>query len=91
MALLTYQHVGVEQTEVPLEPPAPARLTDIKVPTLVIVGAGDLPSIREITERLEAGIPGACKVVMPVVAHLPNMERPDEFNQHVLGFLQEVL
>ena len=57
MALLTYQHHGVEQTELPLEPPAAARLTDIKVPTLVIVDRlfGELTELNMI-KRLRYGL-----------------------------------
>jgi hypothetical protein len=36
---------------------------------------------------MAAGIVGAKKVVIPVVARLPNMERLAEFNRVVLDFL----
>jgi 3-oxoadipate enol-lactonase len=36
---------------------------------------------------LSSRIPGAEKVVMRNTAHVPSMERPDEFNRLVLGFL----
>jgi pimeloyl-ACP methyl ester carboxylesterase len=39
---------------------------------------------------LAAGIPGAERVVPDRTAHLPGMERPDEFNRVVLGFLAEL-
>lgn len=73
-----------------LDPPAVERLQEIRVPTLVVVGGGDQPDILEICDRLEAGIDGARKVVIPVAAHVPNMERPKEFNELLLGFLNEV-
>jgi pimeloyl-ACP methyl ester carboxylesterase len=40
-----------------------------------------------IIEKLEQGIPGARKVVMRDVAHVLNMEQPEEFNRIVLDFL----
>ena len=57
------------------------------MPTLVIVGGRDVPSIVENADRLAAGIAGARQVILPNVAHLPPMEAPDEFNRLVLDFL----
>ncbi|HEY6289140.1 MAG TPA: alpha/beta hydrolase [Nitrospiraceae bacterium] len=69
---------------VPLEPPAIGRLSQIGVPTLIILGELDAPNPLE---RLAAEIPGAKKVVMAGTAHHPFMEKPVEFNQIVLDFL----
>jgi pimeloyl-ACP methyl ester carboxylesterase len=69
---------------VPLEPPAIGRLSQIGVPTLVILGEWDAPNPLE---QLAAEIPGAKKVVMAETAHHPFMEKPAEFNQIVLAFL----
>jgi pimeloyl-ACP methyl ester carboxylesterase len=71
----------------PLEPPALSRLAEIHVPTLIIVGSGDVPDILAQADLLEHGITGAQKVVIPGVAHVPNMERPQDFNRIVLDFL----
>jgi len=60
------------------------------VPTLVIVGDRDVEDIRDAAEELGRGIRGARLVVMPGVAHVPNMERPEEFNGLVLDFLSSV-
>lgn len=73
-----------ETPPVPLEPPAIGRLSEIKVPTLVILGEWDGPNPLE---QLTAEIPGAKKVVMAETAHHPFMEKPGEFNQIVLDFL----
>ncbi|HEY8742536.1 MAG TPA: alpha/beta fold hydrolase [Chloroflexota bacterium] len=78
-----------DSTAQPLEPPAAPRLAEIAVPTLVIVGDGDQPDILAIADLLHQGIAGARKVVIPEVAHLPNMERPELFNRLVLDFLGE--
>ncbi len=88
MAAITYAHADVEAKHVPPEPPAINHLGEIRVPTLVVVGTGDLPSILDIANVLATSIPGARKVEMPVVAHVPNMEQPDEFNRIVLDFLR---
>jgi pimeloyl-ACP methyl ester carboxylesterase len=57
------------------------------VPTLVIVGELDRPEMLEITERLEAEVPNARRVTIPGTAHVPSMERPEEFDRLVLEFL----
>ncbi len=69
---------------VSLEPPAIGRLSEIKVPTLVILGELDGPNPLD---QLAGEIPGAKKVVMAGTAHHPFMEEPAEFNQIVLDFL----
>jgi pimeloyl-ACP methyl ester carboxylesterase len=73
-----------------LEPPAISRLAEIKTPTLIIVGDRDLPDMLAIADILAERVAGAHKVIMPETAHLPNMERPAEFNQIVLGFLEKL-
>lgn len=74
-------------TEQPLEPPAVSRLAEIKVPTLVVVGNYDVEKILMAADYLAGSISVARKMVIPNVAHYPNMERPAEFNQAVLDFL----
>jgi 3-oxoadipate enol-lactonase len=81
-----------EQPDLRLErvdPPASERLGEIDVPTLVITGDEDVGDIHQIADRLMREIPGARRATMPEVAHLPNLERPEEFNRLVLGFLAE--
>ena len=72
-----------------LDPAAISRLTEIRTPTLVVVGDQDVPDILAIADLLATGIRGAEKVVMAGVAHVPNMEKPEEFNQIVLDFLSK--
>jgi pimeloyl-ACP methyl ester carboxylesterase len=73
-----------------IQPPAIGRLNEIGVPTLVIVGDRDVDDLRQAAEELGHGIRGARLVVMSGVAHVPNMERPEEFNRLVLDFLNSV-
>jgi len=77
-----------EATEHTLEPPALARLAEIRVPTLIVVGDADVPDILACATVLEEGIAGARKVVLPGTAHMLNMEQPDAFNRTVLDFLR---
>lgn len=71
----------------PLQPPAVGRLGEIHAPTLVIVGAEDNGMVHAAANRLSTEIPGARKVIMRDTAHVPNMEKPEEFNRIVLDFL----
>jgi pimeloyl-ACP methyl ester carboxylesterase len=73
-----------------LDPPAAGRLSEIQVPTLVIVGDLDVSATHVSADKLVSGIPGARKYVFKGVAHLPPMEKPEEFNRVVLGFLDGV-
>jgi pimeloyl-ACP methyl ester carboxylesterase len=68
-------------------PPAAKRLSEIKVPTLLILGDRDVPQIKATIETLEKGIVGSKKVVVHGAGHLVNMERPDEFNRALFDFL----
>jgi pimeloyl-ACP methyl ester carboxylesterase len=74
--------------EAPFDPPASTRLDEVRAPTLVVVGELDQPDMLRIADRLANGIPGARKAVIPGTAHVPSMEKPDEFNELVLGFLR---
>ncbi len=71
----------------PLSPPAINRLSQIQVPTLVIVGDKDVDNTLAVADLLSASIQGARKVVIPNTTHHPNMEKPAEFNRAVLDFL----
>lgn len=84
IALQTPDGLGNEQ---PLEPAAAGRLAELHAPTLVIVGDLDTPKTLAAAGFLAKYIAGAQKLEMTGVAHLPNMERPEEFNRHVLTFL----
>jgi pimeloyl-ACP methyl ester carboxylesterase len=75
---------AVERT---LAPPAIGRLGEIHVPTFAIVGDLDMPAILEIAGLLEANVAGAKKAVIKGAAHMVNMEKPQEFNALLLGFL----
>jgi len=73
-----------------MEPPAATRLSEIRVPMLIIVGDKDVEMILKIAHTLEEGVPGAKKLVIPDTAHHLNMEKPGEFNRAVIEFLQSL-
>jgi pimeloyl-ACP methyl ester carboxylesterase len=70
-----------------LTPPAITRLAEVGAPTLILVGDQDIPDKLALAERLAAEIPGAQKAIIPGVAHMLNMEKPQVFNQLALDFL----
>jgi pimeloyl-ACP methyl ester carboxylesterase len=88
IALKNEESVGEEK---PFAPPAAERLSEIRVPTLVIVGEVDSPVTHEAGKIMEQQIAGVKRVDMPDTAHLPSMEHPQQFNEIVMGFLESVL
>jgi pimeloyl-ACP methyl ester carboxylesterase len=76
--------------EIPLDPPAADRLAEISAPTLILYGDKDVMDVRDAAGPLAAAIPDARLAVIPDAAHLPQMERPEVFNEIVLGFLLAV-
>jgi 3-oxoadipate enol-lactonase len=71
------------------KPQTTERLSQIKAPTLVIIGDKDAPSILTNAEVYEEKIPGAKKITIPNVSHHLVMEKPGEYNRLVLDFLRQ--
>lgn len=71
----------------PLEPPAVARLGELRIPVLAIVGELDSPATPAAAAVLAAAAPQTQIITYPDAAHLPNMERPERFNADLLAFL----
>ena len=63
-------------------------MNEIAVPTLIMAGDRDEANIAAITDLLAANVQGAQKTILPDTAHLPNMEKPEDFNRIVLEFLR---
>ena len=64
------------------------RLSAIRVPTLIVVGAEDtIPTSHPAAEALRTGIPDARLEVVNGAAHLPFIEQPEAFNAMMLQFL----
>ena len=73
-----------------LDPPAIGRLSEIRIPVLIILGDLDMPDITDIVDIIEKDIKGAHKVVLKDVAHMIDMEKPGEYNRVVLDFLSRL-
>ncbi|WP_377639668.1 alpha/beta fold hydrolase [Oryzobacter terrae] len=71
------------------DPPVTERLDEIACPTTVLVGGHDLETSRAAADLVEGLVAGARRVDWPDVAHLPSMERPDEFTALLLAHLPD--
>lgn len=76
--------------EIELSPSAIERLGEVAIPMQVLIGELDLEEKLTLADRLVSEIAGSRKAVIPGVAHMLNMEKPDVFNQSVLEFLSEL-
>ena len=64
-------------------------LPEIKVPSLVVVGADDTPFLAA-SDYMAAKIPGAKKVVIPSAGHAVNIDQRQAFIDAVLPFLDSL-
>jgi len=65
------------------------RLGDIRSPTLVVWGENDSVLSVKDAQEFERLIPDSRKVVMEDTGHIPMLERPNAFNELLMGFLSE--
>jgi pimeloyl-ACP methyl ester carboxylesterase len=66
-----------------------SRLSEIKVPTLIVSGESDIPDVHAHAGVIQGGIKGSKRVVLSRSGHLVHFEIPEVFNRLVLGFLDE--
>jgi pimeloyl-ACP methyl ester carboxylesterase len=64
-------------------------LPNIKVPSLIVVGADDTPFLAA-SDYMAAKIPGAQKVVIPAAGHAVNIDQPKAFVDAVVPFLKNL-
>jgi len=65
-------------------------LSKVKIPTLIIVGESDALTPVSLSEEMRAQIPGSEMHIIGNAGHLSNLENPDEFNKHLLNFLDKI-
>jgi pimeloyl-ACP methyl ester carboxylesterase len=65
-------------------------LTRVTVPSLVVVGEDDEFTPVPVAESLHALLPDSSLHVVKGAAHMPNLERPEEFNAALADFLTRV-
>lgn len=64
-----------------------ANLKTIRAPTLVVWGRNDELVPVDDARKFGSGIPGARVVVIDKCGHVPQIEKPEEFNRALLEFL----
>jgi 3-oxoadipate enol-lactonase len=65
------------------------RLSEITIPTLIIVGRDDPGTPVEAAQLMHQHITGSELVVLSTAAHLSNVEQPHAFNQALTQFLHQ--
>jgi 3-oxoadipate enol-lactonase len=65
------------------------RLSEIKIPTLIMVGEEDPGTPVAAAEAMQQRIAGSALVVLPSAAHLSNVEQAEAFNSALISFLQQ--
>jgi 3-oxoadipate enol-lactonase len=66
-----------------------ARLADIQVPTLIIVGREDAITPLADSEKMHAAIAGSQLTVIENAGHVSNIEQPEQFNRTLRDFLDK--
>jgi pimeloyl-ACP methyl ester carboxylesterase len=63
------------------------EISALPMPTLIIVGAHDIPYMHAAADYMMAKLPSARKALIANAAHLANMDQPEEFQRVVTEFL----
>lgn len=72
-----------------MRPDSTPQLAAFRCPALILVGEQDVLTPVADAQRMHQLIEGSALVVVPSAGHLPNLERPAEFNAVVAQFLAE--
>ena len=70
------------------DPAAAGRLGEIAMPTLIVVGDGEMDAFLAQADYMAARIPGVRRVVIEGAGHVVNMEKPDEYARVVGDWLR---
>ncbi len=87
--LITAAPQDHKHNDMPLpEKPVFPYVRDLKTPTLILIGSGDIADNQAVAGALVMAIPGAQRVVVPDTGHLMYLEKPEVFSSLVIGFLK---
>jgi 3-oxoadipate enol-lactonase len=64
------------------------RLSEIKLPTLIMVGEDDPGTPVSASQAIHERIPDSKLVILPSARHLSNVEQAEAFNAALLAFLK---
>jgi pimeloyl-ACP methyl ester carboxylesterase len=87
--LLTAAPQDHTHNDMPLpEKPVFPYVQNLRMPTLILIGSGDIADNQAVAGALVMAIPGAARVVVPDTGHLMYLEKPEVFSTLVSGFLK---
>ena len=66
------------------------RLSEIKIPTLIMVGEDDPGTPVAVSEAMHQRIPNSKLVIIKSARHLSNVEQPEVFNTTLMTFLKRL-
>ncbi len=81
------------ENRVPTQPAAKVAvrsLSEIKVPTLILVGEYDIPDVHAHAGVINAGIANSKREIIPRSGHLIPIEQPALFNEAIFNFLNKL-
>jgi pimeloyl-ACP methyl ester carboxylesterase len=78
----------IDHLRTKMDPPAFKRLTEIKMPTLLVWGDKDYPGQISLAERVQSFIPGSKKILIHGADHLVNLSQSEVFNRVILNYLR---
>jgi 3-oxoadipate enol-lactonase len=65
-------------------------LSQISVPTLILVGENDTITTPKDAEEMKNKIPNSEYHLIPDAAHMSNLENTAAFNKHLFDFLEKI-
>ncbi len=88
MGLPLNQPGRVSGQRVDLDPPAEARLGDLRCPVLAVAGRLDFDEVVATAQHLEGDAPNARALIWDDVAHMVGMEQPERLAAAIVDFLR---
>jgi pimeloyl-ACP methyl ester carboxylesterase len=73
-----------------LSKPASERLSEIKAPTVILVGEADISDVHAHSEAINAGIHGCKRVMVKGAGHLVQLEKPGELMKRLKDFSERL-
>ena len=88
LKILTAAPQDMTHNDMPLfERPIFPYVSELRVPTLILIGSADISDNQAVTGALLVTIPGSFRDVIPDTGHLMYLEKPQEFFNQVNSFL----
>ena len=79
-----------QRKRLPNQPLAIDHLREINLPTLIVTAQYDLEVCLEIAEVMKREIPNSRLVSIENAGHCMNIEKPEEFNELLVDFINDI-